>query len=474
MRLTIGSFTLDGTSSSSTVTTASLRLDYTAPFVPVYRGNEVRIDGLIAYIAAASESALATDLNTLIAAFQQVSGKTITFYNTTGTALFTIASTTYPEAEVEYSIDASDVNAKVTFSIVARIPGAPVSGGAGDAAGQRGEVEFELEIGPNGLTGATATAEFGPTTGVTARANASAWLATLYASPPTGLPAHFPSTRMRFVHAIFRPIRMPNQTSITDSSYDPVLVTAIFREVYSGIASIPTMATDVTVVSNMANEPAMDVRSGESDGPAIITLQGAFTVITEAPTGVLSAATKLARGSILSKAQEVYDAIESDFLTIHGSMSPLVPIGNPEINVGADSGRVTFSRVFSTTYVRAWREKTHVHNVDPVIINRDFSGADHVHHGRGGPVATLSHELYIESIGFPKGYQVPMLGPGWVRLDKGMDVMITSKLRGGTLTYITTGTSTWQYANPGPRGPSDRETFASRTIGMSDIGNGTI
>lgn len=472
MRLTIGSFTLDGTASSSTITTAALRLDYALPFVPVYTQNELRVNGLRVYIEAASESALATALNTLIAAFLTASGKTITFYNTTGTALFTIDATVYPECVIEYSVDASDDTAKVTFNIVARIPGAPVSGGAGDTAGQRGEIEYELEISEGGLTAATATAEFGPTTGVTARANASAWLATLYGRPPA-LPAHFPASRMTFVHAVFRPIRTPNQASITDSSYDPVLVTAVFREVYSGLANVPSMATNINVNATMANEAPLDVNSRESDGPALITLQGYFTVITEAPTGVLSAATKLARGDIMTKAQEVYDAIEADFRTVHGSLT-LVPLGSPEIDVGLDSGRVTFSRVFSTTYIRAWRERTRVSNVDPVIINRDYSGRDIVHHGNGGPVVTLTHSLYVESIGQPSAYETPRLGGDWVRLDQSQDVTITSKLRGGTLVYITEGASTWRYVNPAARSPSDAGTSAGKVLTFENLGNGTL
>lgn len=474
MRLTIGSsFTLDGDAASSTITTASLRLDFNLPFVPTFTQNELRINGLRVYIEATTEANLATALNTLIAAFLTASGKTITFYNTTGTALFTVDSTVYPECVIEYRIDASDVSAKVTFDIVARIPGAPVSGGAGDITGQRGEIEYELEVGPNGITAATATAEFGPTTGVTARANASAWLVSLYGRPPA-LPAHFPASRMTFVHAIFRPIRMPNQASLTDSSYDPVLVTAVFREVYSGLSSVPAMATDINVNSNMANEEAMDVRSGEANGPAIITLQGYFTVITEAPTGVISTATKVGRAEILNKAQEVYDAIEADFLTVHGAMTPLIPLGNPEIDLGLDNGRVTFSRIFSTTYVRSWRERTRVSNVDPVVINRDYSGRDIVHHGNGGPIVTLTHSLRVESIETPRAYNVPQLGANWVRLDKGQDVTITSKLRGGTLIYITEGSSSWRYVNPAARGPSDQGTQQGKVLTFENLGNGTL
>lgn len=279
---------------------------------------------------------------------------------------------------------------------------------------------------------------------------------------------------MTFVHAVFRPLRLPNQTTLSDSSYDPVLVTAIFRETYSGLGSVPALATDITVNSNMANEPAMDVRSGEVNGPAIITLHGYFTVITETPTGVVSTATKVARGDILNKAQEVYDLIEADFLTVHGILTPLVPLGNPEINLGLDSGRVTFSRVFSTTYVRAWRERTRVMNTDPVVINRDYSGRDIVHHGNGGPLVTLTHSLYVEVIGTPKAYDVPQLGANWIRLDKGQDVTITSKLRGNTLVYITEGSSSWRYANPAARGPSDQATLPGKVLDFSNLGNGTL
>jgi hypothetical protein len=473
MQLTIGSYVIDGTPASSTTTVAALRLDFEFPFVPKTVGNELRVPGLKVYIEASSEANCAAAVLALETQFKQASGKTITFYNTAGTAIYTINTTDWPEIEIEAEIDQSDTNAEIAFDIVARRP-TPVSGGTADEPGQRGEIEWALEIGPNGLTGATATAEFGPTAGASAKENMAAWITKLYASPPTGTPA-FWSNRLRAVQALPIAFQKPNQAAITNASYDPCMVTVLFREVYSGLANIPALATDINVNTSMANSEAMDVRSGEVNGPAIITLAGWFTIITETPTGMLPSATKVDRGAIMAKAIAVFEAIEGDFKNVHSGLTPLVELGAPTISLGLDSGKVVFSRTYSTTYVTQWREKTHVSNVDPVVINRDYAGKDIVHHGKGGPVAVLTHSLFVESIGVPKGYTVPSLGSNWVRLSKDQDATVTSKLRGGTLIFTTEGQSAWRYVNPSERGPSDKETQANgKVLTIETIGNGSL
>lgn len=469
MRLTIGSFTLDGTAASSTVTSASLRLDMERPFVPIIRGNELRIDGLRAYIEAANEGALKTAMDTVRTNFNQANGKTVTFYNTTGTALFDVTAVEWPELEIEYDIDHSDVNAVVTFNVVARRT-APTTGGSADQTGQIGEIEWELEIGPNGLTGATATAEFGPSSGgsPTANANAATWVAKMLAGPPSDMPSFY-STRLRAVTAVPRFIQQPNQSSDT---FNPVIVSVLFREVYAGLGTIPANITDLNCSADMVNSEAMDIRSGESDGPAIIVLSGWFTVKTEAPTGFLSAATKVDRGAIYSTALSVYNSIEADFRTVYARHA-LNEIGDPIINVGLDSGRVTFTRTFATTRVLQWKEKTTLTNVDPVVINRDYKGRDVVHRGNGGTVATLQHTFYGEGLD-PIPYTPPALSGDWVRMDASQDVTIQAKLRGGVLVFTTIGSSNWRYANPTESGPVSPTTAGGKVFTMETIGNGAI
>lgn len=469
MRLTIGSYILDGTPASSTTTTAALRLPFDIPFAPRVAGNELRLAGLRVFVVAASESALKTDVDAITAQFDSANGKTVTFYNTTGTALFDIDTSEWPEVEVEYEVDYGDDNAEIVFDVVARRP-EPVSTGV---TGQRGEIEWELEIGPNGLTGAVAIGEFGPTgAGASAWENAAAWVANLFAEPPTGIPT-FLSNRLRAVQA--RPVsrQKPNQATITDESYDPVTVMVTFRQVYSGLGTIPSDVTDVVVNVNVANSEAMDIRSGEASGPAIVVLSGYFYIKTEAPTDFLSAATKVDRGAIYQRGQTVYNSIEADFRTIYAQLS-LHDLGAVELDISPDSGRVVFRRSFSTTRVLVWRENTRVNNVDPVIINRDHKGRDHVHHGRGGPVASLSHTLYIESMDVVP-YTPPTLDSNWIRLDRGQDVTVEAQLRGGRIIFTTNGSSNWRYANPSERGPSDQGTAgAGKVLTFDNIANGTL
>lgn len=473
MRITIGSHVIDGAPASSTVTTAALRLDDARPFVPRMIGTEMRVPGLRVYIEAANEAACKTAVEAIEAQFRQANGKTITFYNTTGTALWIMDTTVFPELAIEWEVDYGDDNAMIVFDVVGRMPDAPVSGGAADEAGQRGEIEWDFEIGPNGLTAVSATASFGQTSSTTAQANAAAWVAKLRAWPPTGLPAFLEASRMTVQHVTVVPVQKPNQATISASSYDPFTINVVLVETYAGLASVPSLATDVNVSSSMVNDEPLDVQAGESDSPAILSLGGYFTLVTEDPTAFLTGATKIARGDIFARALTVYEAIEADWRIIHGRFS-LVALGDVVLDISPKSGLVSFSRVFSTTFVRRWREKYRILNVDPVVVNRDHKGRDVVHHGNGGPVVTLSHSLYVECLRTPKAYLPPRLGANWIRLDASADVTVTTRLRGGELVHITEGSSNWRFANPSERGPSDRETFAGTVITPATIGDGTL
>lgn len=472
MRLTLGSWILDSTPASSTVTTAALRLDYELPFIPKVTGNEMRVPAVRVYVEAANEAGLKTAVEAIEEQFRQVDGKTVTFFNTTGTAIFILDPSLWPRIAIEHSVDYSDNNAKIVFDIVAQRP-EPVTGGEGDETGQRGEIEWQLEIGPNGLTGAVATAEFGPEGGASAMDNAAVWVNKFYTSPPTGLPAWM-STRLRPVHAMPVATQKPNQATITEDSYDPFAVEVLFREVYSGLETIPTLTTDVVVNSTMINEEAMDVRSGETDGPALITLSGYFTLITEAPTEFrTSSATALGRAEIYGKAISVYEAIEADFKAVHTRFG-LKPLGDVVIDPGMDSGKITFARTFSTTKIRKWKENTWIENTDHKLFNRDYKGRVNVHHGQGKPDITLVHELEVDSLEAPRPYSPPSLTQGWERTSKGQAVTVEAKLRGGTIIYTTKGRTSWRYADSSGGGTSESTQAGGGIITHATIGTGRL
>ena len=471
MRLTIGSWILDSTAASSTVTTAALRLDYELPFVPRLTGNEMRVPGVRIYVEASSEANLKTAIEAIELQFRQCDGKAIIFYNTTGTAIWAPAVTDWPRCAIEHTVDYGDNYAKITFDIVFSRP-EPVAGGAGDETGQRGEIVWQLEIGPNGLTGAVATAEFGPTSGNSAKDNAETWVNKFYTSPPTGLPA-FMSTRLRPVHAMPVATQKPNQATVTEDSYDPFAVEVLFREVYSGIATIPTFTTDVIANVTMINEDAMDVRSGETEGPALITLSGSFKLITEAPTEFRTSATALGRSEIYGKALAVYETIEADFRVIHARFG-LHSLGDVVIDPGLDSGNITFARTFSTTKIRKWKENTWIENTDHKLFNRDYKGRVNVHRGEGKPDIVLTHDLECESLETPRPYVPPSLSQDWERLDKGQNVTIEAKLRGGTIIYTTRGRSSWRYADSTGGGGDDGSITGARVVTHGTIGKGVL
>jgi hypothetical protein len=466
MRLVIGSVTFDGLASASTNTSTTFRLDMERPFVPKITGNELRIDGLRAYIETASESACKTAVDALRLVFDTANGKDVTYSNTTGTALFAVLTADWPELEIEYEIDQGDVNAVAIFNVVARRP-SPPSAGSADETGQRGEIEWELELGGNRLEGATATAEFGPSTGATAVQNAAAWVTKMFTEPLADAPAFF-STRLQAITCLHRAIQKPNQAS---DLFDPIIVSVLFREAYSGIGAIPPNCKDFNVTVDMTNSEALDVRSG-APGPAMLTLHGWFTVKSEAPTALLSGATKVDPGAIYTTALAAYDAIEANFRTIYASLS-LFDLGDVSLSVAPDTGRVVFSRMFVTQNVLDWKENTVLLNTDPVVINRDHKGRDLVHRGPGGPIATLAHSFYAVGLQ-PIPYTPPPLNGDWVRMDKSQDVLVEAVYRGGRMTFTTRGSSNWRYANPTERGAESPTSAGGRVLRMNEIGNGTL
>lgn len=474
MRLTIGSWILDSTPASSTVTTASLRLDMDLPLVPRLVGNEFRIPSLRIYVEAANEAGLKTAIDAIELAFRQADGKTVTFFNTTGTAIMAMDTADWPSIAIEHTVNYGDNNARIDFDVVGTRPGGPVSAGAADEAGQRGEIEWDFEIGPNGLQGATATAEFGPVGGTSARANAATWVAKFYTNPPTGIPAFF-SSRLRPVHALPVASQKPNQSSLTNASYDPFAVSVLFREVYSGVTAIPSLVTDLVANVSMVNSEAMDVRSGETNGPAILALSGYFTIITEAPTNFLTAAAKVDRAAIFSKALEVYETIEADFKSVHARFG-LSPLGDPIIETGLDSGRVTFSRAFSTTRVLKWQENTWIQNTDRKVFTYDYKGRLIKHQSEGKPVIQLTHDFMCETLDSPRPYIPPVLSSDWERMDKGQNVTVEAMLRGGTLVFVTRGTSNWRFIDPngGGGGDTTQASGGGRIVTHGTIGQGVL
>jgi len=467
MRLTIGGYIIDGDPAQSTTPGATLRIDdrFNKLLLGGVDNQSLSWRGFEIYVDAANEAQLKTRVDAVKAAFDSVQGQTVTFFQTAGTPLQVIEPSAWPRVEIAHDTPVWSTSAIFAFEVRA-FRDEPVSSGNGDEPGQIGPIEWELEITPGGLAGGTATGEFNT------RANAAAWANSLHgANPP--VPAWWPNN-LRPAPAVFRALQQPNQPSITDASYTPVIVHTTWRQVYGNLA-LPDDVVELHAESSMVNEPPMDVRSGEAEAPAIISFSGYFFLRTEQPTGMIANFPVVPRAQIYERALEVYDTLENDFRDVHNRFT-LRELGDPVIQISLDAGRVQFSRQFATTRVRAWRERTEIINVDPVAFTRDYLGGDTVERVEGGPVVTLSHDIYIEALDFPEAYTPPTLNRNWVRVEQRGDVTVSAAMRGGTIVHITKGASFWRYANPGPRRTSlVRGTVAGQTLPTIDsIGDGQL
>ena len=453
-RVYIGSYIIDSADASSSSTTAGVQLDLEPddPIRPQIQANEYRWPIMFANVTAASEAALKTAVDAVVAAIRNCQGKEIKYEETNGTTLFSMPSTEWPVVTADVEVEQGQLTAQLAFSFRGAQAGV-VSSGAADEPGQVQPINWQYEVSGGGIAGMIAQCSFGPTIvagSITAgaRENALAWINKLKST------ANYPAwlgTAFRQVDAVVEFDQKQNLASVDETSYDPASVTLFFAELEESLAADSTFDSNVQRIEwsvAVNDRPPLNRRSGANSG-FDITLNMNYTLKTEGNTAFNSSDTSLADSAIYQKALDVANAVITIFQTVYASIT-LVKLGKPIINIDPGSGLCVVSvRYIGDTTVVEWQENALLSNVAQKAHSRATDGSDWKYEMEGGPIRTLSHQLRIVSIGSPVTYRKPVLSNDWDEIQSDSEPKTEAVYSDGAVQFMTFGSKMWRYVNPG-------------------------
>lgn len=482
-RLYIGaSYIIDAADTSSSSTTSGVQLDVgdlESPVITQESDNEYRWPLMYAIVTAASESALKTAVDTVKAAIRNCQGKNIIYEKTNGTTLFQMSSTEWPQCRGDVVTEYGDngLTAELAFSFVGTQSG-PVGSGA-DEPGQTGPINWQYQQSGGGIAGMVATAQFGPTISggsitAGARENAVAWINKLRntANYPAWL-----SSAFRMLEPTVEFEQKQNQSSITESSYDPALVTITFAELPATLAAI-TATFDANVVhvdfgAVEGNRAPLPGRAGVLPGTDV-TLFGNFTLKTESNTTWNATDSSLADASIIDKAALVADGCVTMFLAVYGPRLSLVRFGKIEVNVDATTGVGSFNAYFAgNVTIFEWDEKTLLRNIQQKVHSRATDGSDWKYEMKGGPLRLLTHSLKIVAANAVP-YRRPTLSKDWDEIEGSAEPTTDMKFNDGAVQWTTFGEKVFRYVNPGPGDNGAGRSASGQGFTVDTVGKGII
>lgn len=458
--LNTSDYILDSADSGSTSTTSGVQLllDDAAsgePFRPVITNNEFRWPIMFARVTAASEAACKTAVEAVVNALRNCSGKSITYQETSGTALFAMPNTLWPEAEAEIEIDQADLTADIAFTFIGR-NGGQVSSGSADPAGLLAPIQWQYEITGGGIAGMVAVAAFGPTlngSGVItagARQNAVAWIN--HIRNTSNYPAWL-STAFRDVQAVIEFDQKQNQATIGESSYDPALVTIAFRELPATLAadgSFPATCKSVNYETFMVERPPINQRSGQTTPGFDFEVVGSLVLKTEGNLTFNGSESSLADNAIVAAADAAIASVITMFRAIHADRA-LIQLGRHQFT-GLDpvQGVCSFKIRFTTSEpIKRWEESCQLQNTPIKAWSRASRGADWKYQAKGGPIRTITHTLSIDSLNGPQNYRPPGLGPNWDDSGSVDEPSFGVTYDNGVAIYTVSYSRSWRYVNPG-------------------------
>jgi hypothetical protein len=430
-------------------------------------------------VTAASEAALKTAAEAVMAGIRNCSGKNIVYEETSGTTLVEMLASDWPMAEAEIVHDYEGLQCFIAFQLFGKTPvNTGGGGGGGTPTGALEGVEWQYQLAGNHLAGMVGEGLFGPTTaggGATALQNAQAWYSGLVSG--SGRPAFAPS-QLTDVDAVFVPVQVQNQSDV----FNPVRCVVMFREKPSAIASSwPDMVKDCAVSVQSLERRIKNYGGGiASDGKAStqLAIVGQFTIVTEGNTTFLSSLTKVAPGAIYDKAFQAVQAIVTWFKQVYRSeFSNFYNDDNPaEIDIKLDEGVVTFTKIFETDRIISWNETIVKRFHYPKTFSRDAEGKEWEYAPKGGAVATIEHELEIVKVGSPAAYRAPIPGSNknWSRLDALREPVFGMEPREGTIEYTTRGGGVWRYVNKQSKGPGEGITTAGGQLNGGNLATADI
>lgn len=435
MRITVGDYVIDHDPAASTTAGVSLDVDETLN-ISSLGALSVQWNNLHVFVEGDTESEFVTRLVELRDALDGAEGRNIKFEQTPGQIIHEIDPTDWAEIFVSHETETlSNTSAHLVIVPSGGRDSPPAGGGGGGANfGQIGDIEFELELLAGGLAMATATADFQDAD------DAQAWWALMYGDEPP-LPDFFPDG-LRPVSGMLRPIQPVNREA-SDPPFTPVSAHIVLRQIQSGV-TLPDYVSDLYCQSEFVEDRAIDAASGQAEGVSLIQLSGNFTVVTESPNP--PGLPGVGRGGMYDAAVAAYEAIETDFQTIHGQFD-LRPLGDPIINIGLDTGQIQFSRMFSTGRVLQWDETLEIRDIHTKSITRVHDGSDTLEESAGGPVRLATHNFMAVTLDAPVGYNPPSLGPDWEEMESARTRDVRTTVRGGVSRFTSTGSSAFRLVN---------------------------
>lgn len=471
----------EDTSSTSTTTGVVLGLDYDFPLKPritdgeIGVGSEFRWPIFYATVTAASESALKTAVDALVAAILNCSGKSILYEETNGTTLYIMDAAVWPQALGDVETDLSDLTARVEFSFKGLRAGTIATGGA-DEPGQTGPITWDYEMSGGGLAGMVARAVFvNIPGGAGARENAIAWINKMRNPSNWSSEAPWLATSFRRVGVVVEMDQKTNESGVIESSFDPVRVTMTFRELHSTLAANANWPALLAPSSNwnvaMTARPPLNARSTQSPGYDLI-LFGDLILQTQGNTTFNTSETKLTDAEVYQTARTCVQCIVTHFTAIYGGLN-LTQWGEPNINIDPVQGIVAFSVRFSAgTDILQWEEHCVIHNIPLKRRNRATDGSSWKYEQAGGPDRILRHSLRIVALS-PQPYRAPSLSSEWDEDPSELEPTIELKDNNGTAEFHTYGAKQWVWMNSGPTGlQGHTATLTPKTL--ATIGDGLL
>lgn len=403
VRLKIGTYIVDAAETGSTSTTTGVRLLTQNPgfswsedrnsaevVVPIH----ITRDTLANYKASRDEliNALTKTVNADVV-FESAAGTTFKDWLVSAGAWHRVNC----RVEVENENDSgNDVSALAAVVITIERAGVS-SGSAGDPTNATTPVLWSFALDSHGLGSAAADCTF------ETRADAANWVQTM--RDGTGHPDWMGSA-YRFATAQYQKEQQQNQADpVPDEAYSPAAVTVVFVALPSAFAGNSAFDDVVSMDYEVSGSPrgALDEEAGNTPGYDVV-ISGTIQFKTEADSDYDSNDSSSVSGSdLISKAEAVLDAIESDAQTRRNLTWER--LDDPVI-VPTHGGLVTFAITAitgDTGRITVWSESVEVQRTprDRVILG---SKGARVHKHRLGPELRVRHNLSIEAFS-PQQYK---------------------------------------------------------------------
>ena len=395
VRLKIGSYIVDAAESSSSSTTAGVRLlqgENLDGGTPGLRYSQSRTGATLlvpVLVDKTDESTLKAAVDAVLLAMQANANADVIYEYTSGSTLadWLVSTGAWSRVETTFDIDWGEENALILFRLEMTRLGI-AGNGAGDPANAITPVFWSFGLDSDGIGSCSGTATF------ESRADAAAWVVLMRAG--TGWPTWL-GTQFRFVTALYQKEQQQNQASpVPETAFTPAQVTVVFSALPSAFAGDSAFDDVLGMAYDCVKTPRapQDENSGEEPGHDI-TISGSVQFKTEVDaTYDSNDTTRTAGAALKSAAAACLTSIEADAKSRLGES--WFRVADPVLTV-KENGVVRFDLACMTgddSRVTNWAESLHI-AVTP--RDRAITGSigTRVHPHRLGPEIRVHHSLVV-------------------------------------------------------------------------------